>query len=148
MLAMLFSEAYSPNVDSLKVLQLALLHDFGEIDAGDVTPSDGISKSEKIRMEGESVGRVLGLSPVGSSFIRLWNEYQAGESREARLVKQIEKLEMALQACVYEFQNHGDLHDFFESAGSEIEDPELLRVLAELKLLRNRPNHKSNRCNE
>ena len=65
MLAMFVAEERFPELDSLQVLRLALLHDFGEIDAGDLTPSDGIGKAEKSGMERKSVERVCSLSPRG-----------------------------------------------------------------------------------
>ena len=136
MLTMFVSEEHFPELDSLKVMRLALLHDFGEIDAGDLTPSDGVDKAKKNRMERESVERVCSFSPVGDRFVELWNEYEAGETPEAKFVRQIEKLEMALQAAVYEKQGFQGLADFFESAGREIEEGELKGILEELGELR------------
>jgi putative hydrolase of HD superfamily len=136
MLTMFVSEEHFPELDSLKVMRLALLHDFGEIDAGDLTPSDGVDKAQKSRLERESVERVCSLSPVGDRFVELWNEYEAGETPEAKFVRQIEKLEMALQAAVYEKQGFQGLADFFESAGREIEEGELKGILEELGELR------------
>lgn len=136
MLAMFVAEEYFLDMDPLKVLRLALLHDFGEIDAGDVTPSDGIGKADKSRLERESVGRVCSLSPRGERFVELWNEYETGDSPEAKFVRQIEKLEMALQTSVYERQGIEGLGDFYESAGKEIEEQELKGILGELERLR------------
>src|SRR5262245_26459952 len=39
-LAMVVADAYFPKLDLLKVLRLVLLHDFGEIYAGDIIPAD------------------------------------------------------------------------------------------------------------
>jgi putative hydrolase of HD superfamily len=133
MLTMFVSEEHFPELDSLKVLRLALLHDFGEIDAGDLTPSDGVDKVEKSRMERRSVERVCSISPMGDVFIELWKEYEAGETPEAKFVTQIEKLEMALQAAVYEKQGFEGLGDFYESAGKEIVEGELKGMLGEVR---------------
>ena len=54
-LVMLLADTRFPELDAQKVLRMALLHDFGEIDAGDFTPIDGISLQEKHRLEKESV---------------------------------------------------------------------------------------------
>ena len=141
MLAMFVAEEHFPELDSLKVLRLALLHDFGEIDVGDLTPSDGVGKAEKSRMERESVERVCCFSPMGDLFIELWKEYEAGETPESKFVRQIEKLEMALQAAVYEKQGSEGLGGFYESAEREIEQGQLRKILEELRRLHAEKNH-------
>jgi len=39
---------------------------------------------------------------VGEEFYQLWREYEAGETEEARAVKDIDKVEMIVQALEYE----------------------------------------------
>ncbi len=136
MLAMVLADQYVPDLDSAKILRLALLHDFGEIDAGDITPADGVSRAEKVRRERASVMKVLRRLPDGDQYITLWNEYEAGTSPEARFVRQVEKLEMALQASVYEHQNLADLTEFFASTKEALEDRQLRELLSAIEDLR------------
>ena len=136
MLEMVLADQYVPDLDSAKILRLALLHDFGEIEAGDITPADGVSRAEKVRRERASVMKVLRRLPNGDQYITLWNEYEAGTSPEARFVRQVEKLEMALQASVYEHQNLADLTEFFASTKEALEDRQLRELLSAIEDLR------------
>jgi len=131
-LAMLLSDAHFPDLDTARVLRLALLHEFGEIYAGDITPADGVSGEEKHRREEDSVVRVLSKLPNGEMYITLWREYEDNQSPEARFVRQIDRLEMALQASVYQRQGLLDPAEFLRSAGAALSAPELRRILDEL----------------
>jgi len=57
---------------------------------------------------------------------------------QAQLVKQIDRLEMALQASIYEYQHEVNLEEFFGSAAGVILSPELKTVFADI--LRSRRN--------
>jgi len=127
MLAMLLMDGRP--LDAEKVLRLALIHDLGEAQVGDITPSDGVSAREKHRMEAEAVSAILGELAGAEAHLEIWDEYEAGQTAEARFVRQIDKLEMALQAACYRAEGHEGLAEFFESARASIDDPVLLAVL-------------------
>jgi len=135
-LAMVLADSYFPELDQLKVMRMALLHDFGEIYAGDIMPSDPISRAEKKALEVEAVRQVLGKLPQGERYIALWEEYERQESAEARWVKQMDRLEMVLQASVYEQQGLADMSEFFESVEPFLTEPELRAILQALRELR------------
>jgi putative hydrolase of HD superfamily len=126
------AEAHDPDLDLCKVLRMALVHDFGEIYAGDIIPGDGVPEIEKHTLERESIEKVLGHLPGGEAYIQLWEEYETGVSAEARFVRQVDRLEMALQASVYKHRGYRDMDEFFQSAGSSLEDPHLASALREL----------------
>lgn len=134
--AMFLADAYFSELDSLKVLRMALIHDFGEIYAGDIIPGDKIAPEEKHHLEQKAVTRIFEGLPNGEEYLSLWEEFESGASLEAQFVRQIDKLEMALQASVYQHQNLGDLSEFFQSASAEIFSPELKAILQELDDLR------------
>ena len=144
LLAYLVAEEHFPELDLSKVLRLALLHDLGEIDAGDLTPADNVGPREKHRRERQSVVRVLGQMPQGAQYIALWEEYERQESPEARFVRQIDRLEMALQASAYEHREAVDLAEFYASAASSQTAAPLRRLLAELEDLR--PSREAPSC--
>ncbi len=123
-------------MDVLKVLRMALLHDFGEIYVGDITPADAIDRDEKYRLERRAVLQVFNKLPRGADYIDLWEEYEQGVSPEARFVRQLDRLEMALQASVYEHQQLADLSEFFVSAEQALTAPGLQSLLEALKALR------------
>jgi putative hydrolase of HD superfamily len=107
---------YFPQLDQLKVLHMALLHDFGEIYAGDITPADNITASEKYKCEWSAVQQIFGALANGQYFIDLWLEYEQGKSAESQLVRQLDRLEMALQANIYERRGWLDPQAFYHSA--------------------------------
>lgn len=139
LLCLFIADTWFPEADASKVVRIALLHDLGEARVGDITPHDGVSKEEKHALERRAVEQILGKLPRGAQYLALWDEYEQGTSFEARLVRQVDRLEMGLQACVYEHQGMGDLSQFFASAEKALESPELRAVLAELQTLRPRP---------
>lgn len=136
LLVMFLADRYAPHLDMAKLLRLSLLHDFGEIDVGDVTPADGISSAEKVQREQASVQRVLHRLPNRERYLTLWHEYEAGDTPEARFVRQVEKLEMALQASVYELQGLAELGEFFASTKMALEDDQLRETLSVIENLR------------
>lgn len=132
LLAWLLAEHFFPELNPEKILKLALIHDLGEIHAGDITPHDGISAAEKNRVERQGVEKIFSRLPGGERYVALWEEYENGTTPEAQFVKQIDRLEMALQAGVYEYQQGVDLKEFFESAAGAIISPELKTILVEI----------------
>ncbi|PWN24851.1 hypothetical protein BDZ90DRAFT_234794 [Jaminaea rosea] len=127
-----------PNVglDIGKAVMLALVHDLAEAEVGDLTPLDGVSKEEKLRREGEAlqflVHDLLGSSPAALRIEALWEEYEARESLESVLVKDLDRFELILQAVEYE-SRYGveDLQPFF-GASADIGHPRVRRWAVEL----------------
>lgn len=132
-LSLLLAERYFPQLDIQKVLKIALLHDIGEIYAGDITPRDNISPDEKKRLEYTALEKVFHDS---SHYTSLWKAYEEESLPEAVFVRQIDRIEMALQASIYEHQDLLEPLEFFESARSDLEDPILKDLLKEIIDLR------------
>jgi putative hydrolase of HD superfamily len=135
MLSLFLADAHFPQLDRTKILLLALLHDFGEIHAGDIVPGK-MSLEEKHELEKAAVERVLAKLPNGREYLAVWEEYEACETPEARLVKQVDRLEMGIQASIYEHENFADLSDFFDSTDKALSSPELRALYDELAGLR------------
>ncbi|SES98585.1 HD domain-containing protein [Stigmatella erecta] len=136
LLCLFLAESWFPEADAFKTVRIALLHDLGEARVGDITPHDGVSPAQKHVLERKAVEQILGKLPRGAEYLALWDEYEQGSSFEARLVRQVDRLEMGLQACVYEHQGLGDLSQFFTSAQKVLETPQLQALFAELQALR------------
>ena len=102
-------------------MKLALIHDICESICGDITPEQysGISKSEKHMIEVNSLDQlceIIGNEKQSAIELReLWNEYESCSTNEARFVKDIDKLEMCIQAYVYELQQNTDLSEFYDN---------------------------------
>ncbi len=135
LLALLLADECFPALDTAKLLRMGLLHDFGEIYAGDIVPGK-MSLAAKHDLERKSVERVLLRLPKGREYLAVWQEFEDGQTAEARFMKEIDRLEMGLQASVYEHEKLGDLDAFFRSADQALSSPELRRILEAILALR------------
>ncbi|EIN09460.1 HD domain-containing protein [Punctularia strigosozonata HHB-11173 SS5] len=139
LLAMCTADA---DLDVSKCVMMCLVHDLAEAQVGDIAPREGIPKAEKRRLEAEAmhnfVHEMLHNSPTAQKIEALWQEYEDGESKEARFVKgkltymcltdslDLDRFEMAAQAFEYE-RDHGmkTLQPFFDSSLPNIRHPEV-----------------------
>ena len=112
----------APNdIDLTKVLSMCLVHDLPEVIVGDLTPHD--DTSNKVELEHDA------MKQLAPDWLALFEEYEAGESKEARFVKQIDKLDMGLQAILYQNEQDLDLSEFLVSAKAKISDANLCQIL-------------------
>ncbi|NNE08829.1 MAG: HD domain-containing protein [Gemmatimonadetes bacterium] len=133
LLACLIAERERPDLDRDKVFRMALIHDFGEIHAGDITPRDGVSAAEKKAREIEGIDAVLRDFPGGEEWMAVWHEYEESATPEAQFVKQIDRLEMGLQGHIYRKLGHAGADELFQSAIEAVSDERLAPLLAELE---------------
>lgn len=131
-LAWMIAEQSEQKLDLEKVLKMSLLHEVGEIYGGDITPNDQLGINEKFLIELDSMKKVLTKFPNSEVWCELWQEFERGKSSEAKFVKQIDKLEMALQAYIYEQNRDLDLKGFYKSAAKVIDSPEIKAILDEV----------------
>jgi putative hydrolase of HD superfamily len=121
--------------DSEKILKMVLLHDLSESHIGDYTPEQ-ISKEKKNELENDAFNEIIKKLPdsLQIPYQNIWQEYQENNSPEANIVHQIDKLEMVLQAKIYQKdgQSKESLASFFESAKNEIIDPKLKELFTKI----------------
>ncbi|KAJ4810603.1 HD domain-containing 2 [Rhynchospora pubera] len=113
-----------PGIDRDRCIKMALVHDIAEAIVGDITPSDGVPKSEKSRMEREALDHMcalLGEPSRAKEIHELWMEYEENSSPEANIVKDFDKVEMILQALEYENEQGHDLEEFFQSTAGKFQ---------------------------
>jgi putative hydrolases of HD superfamily len=132
-LALWIARASYPDLDADKAVRMALLHELGEIYAGDIIPSDQVDPQEKHRREAGSVQEVCAKLPGGAEYLALWEEFEAGQTPEAIFVRQLDRLEMGLQAAVYEHQGLAQLPEFFVSARQALSDQNLQALISEVE---------------
>jgi len=72
-------------------------------------------------------------SPAARRIEALWQEYEAGKTAEAKFVKDLDRIEMALQASEYEKRHDKDLQAFFDSSLPKIRHPEVRRWAEDLE---------------
>ncbi|WP_340609426.1 HD domain-containing protein [Xenorhabdus bharatensis] len=93
-LAVISFAPYAGNVNISRVIQMALIHDIVEIDAGDVIAFD-LAAREAIRdQEIQAAKRIFGLLPESQRdhFLALWHEYEDGETPEACFAKMLDRV--------------------------------------------------------
>ncbi len=137
LLALFLADECRPGLDKGKLVLMGLLHDFGEIYAGDIVPG-GMSLADKHALERGSVERVFARLENGAEYLAVWQEFEDGQTAEAKFLKEIDRLEMGLQAGVYEHEGLGDLDKFFDSADQALTTPRLRDILAGIRALRGR----------
>ena len=108
-------------LDLSKVLSLCIVHDVPEIIVGDLTPLDDCTNKAK-----DEHSAMQKLAP---QWLHLFEEYAAGDTDEAKFVKQIDKLDMALQAMIYRNEQGIDTSEFIESARKKIHDSQLKELI-------------------
>lgn len=88
-----------PGLDGKKVLLIALVHDIGELYDGDISAAELPDSSQKYKEESKAVQRAVSLldEPLRTQITELWEEYENGETEEARLVKALDKAETIIQ---------------------------------------------------
>ena len=91
--------APSFEVDMGKTLMMCLIHDLGELYIGDISAVSEPDEAEKHRAEERDVRRVLSRLPEeqAAELLALWQEYNACDTPESRLVKALDKTETILQ---------------------------------------------------
>ena len=136
LLCMFEAQRRSYNIE--QTLKLAIIHDIEEAVTGDLTPEDKKTKGKHIFEHERNSARdkLLHYIPRGNQqeYRELWSELDEGKTKEARLVHELDKIEMALQAKAYSRKEikPDKLHEFFESAKKAVKDPELRKLLSEI----------------
>lgn len=120
-MAILALKLCPPGLDLARVLSLCLVHDLPEVRVGDLTPHDDCSTKAQ-----DERNAMLEMAP---QWIELFDEYESGTTLEAKFVKQLDKLDMGLQAKVYQREQGLDLTEFLESAQRRLNDGNLASML-------------------
>jgi putative hydrolase of HD superfamily len=131
LLALVLAPRADPPVDAQRCVAMALVHDLAESIVGDITPYDGVAPDEKRRREEEAMRRLDALAG-GAGLLALWAEYDAGTTAEARLVKELDKLETAMQAADYAAAGAApaaDLREFRDNAERRLALPDTRALL-------------------
>ncbi|GIZ43929.1 hypothetical protein CKM354_000713800 [Cercospora kikuchii] len=139
-ITMLCPPTLAKRIDLSKCTRMALIHDMAESLVGDITPVDGVSKSEKSRRETETMdyltktllGNVHG-GQAGQDMREVWQEYEDSKTLESKFVHDVDKMELLLQMIEYEKAQDAkvDLGEFAWVA-KRIELPEVQQWAAEL----------------
>ena len=94
LMALVFQEYIPEEVNLEKVMSMLLIHDLGEIYAGDTFIFDDVGKSDSYDREFESLKISLDKLPSDQqeSFLGLWQEFETGISMEAKYARVLDAL--------------------------------------------------------
>jgi 5'-deoxynucleotidase len=118
------------------VVRLALLHDLPEAVVGDAMPEER-SGELKTALETKAMeGLIEDLPPgVRPLYREAWLEFVEGKTAEARLVRELDKLEMAVQAWEYvqKSADPGTAREFLGTAKKHLRDKGLLELFRQVE---------------
>lgn len=94
-MTILLSEYANEEIDVLKTVTMLLIHDIVEIDAGDTYAYDEEAKKTQKEREQKAAERIFGLLPPdqGEKFKKIWEEFEARETKEARFARTMDNLQ-------------------------------------------------------
>ncbi|MDA3948865.1 MAG: HD domain-containing protein [Spirochaeta sp.] len=127
LLCLLYAPLAAETLNCDRAVAIALVHDLAEVEVGDIprriTPGgDAPSTEEKADRERRAMERLTAPTPVPATGVataeipslpyiyELWDEYEAGNTTEARFVRDMNLVDMCLQALLYERDRRYDPH--------------------------------------
>ncbi|EDW77516.1 uncharacterized protein Dwil_GK24540 [Drosophila willistoni] len=125
----------SEGLNQIRCMELALVHDLAESLVGDITPFCGVSKDEKRAMEFKAMEDICKLiEPRGKRIMELFEEYEHGQSPESKFVKDLDRLDMVMQAFEYEKRDNCLLkhQEFFDSTEGKFNHPFVKKLVNEI----------------
>jgi len=112
----LAEHANHPGLDVLRVLQLLIVHDLVEIDAGDTFAYDTAAMAGQHEREAIAADRIFGLLPPDQAreFRALWDEFEAKATPEAKFATACDRFQPMLLNCRTQgaaWARHGVTHE-------------------------------------
>lgn len=98
--ALVLFDAMPGELDRLRILEMLLVHDLVEIDAGDMLCYDVDRRSAQKEKERKAAERIFNLLPADQAAMlrQRWLEFEAGQTPEARFAQAVDRLQPLLQA--------------------------------------------------
>ena len=122
-LAMVIGDELKMDVE--KMMKMALLHDLAEAITGDITPHE-MEKKRKQEMESKATEKLL---EDFEDYRNLWHEFVEGSSMEAKMVREMDKAEMVIQAGEYTREYGVEKFMEFIEERNKVENPLLLSII-------------------
>ncbi len=110
MAVLLWEHAKNPSIDLLRILKMVIVHDIVEVDAGDTFIYDEEGGGEaKTARELAAAERLFSLLPTDQAvnMRALWEEFEAGLTREAKFANAIDRLEPTAAQSLHAAGNPG-----------------------------------------
>ena len=131
----LFYGMKEESLDLDRSIKIAIVHDMAEAETGDIATraqdkEQELSKQEKSDLEKQFFENI---ASQDGEILKLWKEYESKETREAKFVNDMDKIDLCLQALKYEkqkrydpdeenenFQKYDNLDEFFATTESRL----------------------------
>jgi putative hydrolase of HD superfamily len=96
--ALILKDYANDHIDIDRVIRMLLIHDLGEIDAGDTIVYRSETPERKAE-EAAGVERLLSLLPDDrkAKYLTLWHEFEAGETADSKYARAIDRVPPLLQ---------------------------------------------------
>lgn len=130
------SDLEANGIDIERVLSMALIHDMAESIVGDITPLDDVADMDKHEVEADAFLQIVDGIHEGKYFQSLWEEFESGRTPEAKVVKRMDKLDMLIQAYLYEKHYALRLDSFWEGMDDLFKNSESESLYNHLRLNR------------
>ena len=146
------------NLNLKKMLIMSLIHDLCEVYSGDTTPYDDLVEkggkkvtekwprrtskerldfsARKFKKEYEGWQKIIKYLPADlkSKLELLWLDYTQSKSKEAKFIRQIEKVENLLQAISYSKKHKNiALRPFWIEISESVYDPKIIKLVNAIK---------------
>lgn len=120
-------------LDTEKAIKMSLIHDLAESKIGDFMP-DQLPKIQKNKLETDAMKNILNDLPpnLRNDMFNLWNEFLEQKTPESLLIHDLDKLEMALQAKIYEKRFGCNIQIFLDSAETQISNPKIKELFMKI----------------
>lgn len=139
-LAMLLAPKLKVNRE--KFIRMSLIHDIGESIIGDVLWYDrktGVKQAvldKKNEDEMKAMRKILALLKGNKEYMGLWQEIAQMKTRDAKLLKEVDRLDLGIQTFFYEKRSGKNLQHFFDFVDLYIKHPLLKGIMEDVKRMR------------
>jgi len=108
--ALMLKDYANENINIDRVIKMLLIHDLGEIDAGDTIIYESETEENKNK-EAKGLERILRFLPKSefNTYFELWQEFEMGESPDSKYAKAIDRVPPLLHNL------YGDGHSWREN---------------------------------
>ena len=113
LMAIALHKEVDENIDIGHVLKMIIVHDLGEVYAGDYQVYGKDVPANKHELEEEALTKLLSTLPsyTKQEIMDLWNEFESRETLEAKFGVALDKLEVLIQ------HNEADISTYLEGEG-------------------------------
>lgn len=135
-LSMIFAPILKVNQE--KLIKMAIVHDLGETEIGDLVVDRGGLKDLILRQKRENKEEkiIREMFKGLEEYSDLFKEIVERKTKESQILWELDKLETSVQAYEYEKEQKINLSEFIENAASYMKEPKLKEILEEIKKFR------------